>query len=164
MGSSADDQFLVLKARANRGYGFPYTTTVEPAQVSNSAFQLDSLEASIEALGSTDEALAALVRTTLFGGDFVFSGEDVEFRFSQAQVRQAQTQHGGVLVQLRYPALEQLAVSVLSDELIDWAIKRGLDKADSAFVAAFAIANCGSSDVGDHQHRRLPLCVRPVFR
>lgn len=74
----ANPELLVVKARANRGYGFPAVLNVPSVWEYNSTSE-NSIGKLLEQVGSLDQAVADATSQLLNEGRFVGAGEEISF-------------------------------------------------------------------------------------
>ncbi|WP_424446827.1 hypothetical protein [Microbacterium sp. CH-015] len=136
----ANPDLLVVKARANRGYGFPAVLNVPSAWEYNSTSE-NSIGKLLEQVGSLDQAVADATYQLLNSGRFVGAGEEISFGIPASALADFK---GEYLLEMRLPSVSQVLMSTIAQQLVAW----GASKVNGTLAAALAVANCGSSLAG----------------
>jgi hypothetical protein len=135
--------WVVVKVRVNRGYGATVETTTDPQWSWNSF--LDRSGVSIAAHVLTDySAEAAKYASVLLqpGAQLIPGGEEVDFGFTEAQVRAARG--GGVsLVSVSQPTLVDLALDLIIQQMADQIGNKKL----AYLVGLLTVLRCGGDIV-----------------
>lgn len=130
----ADPDLLVVKARSNRGYGFPATLATEPAWEYNSTNE-NTLDATIDNIAALDAAVGAVVAELWADGRYVGPGEEISFGVPAHALDGYDSK---VLLELGAPNLGQFISSTVTQQLVAW----GIGKADASLAAIIAVAGC----------------------
>ncbi|WP_424708152.1 hypothetical protein [Microbacterium sp. SLBN-111] len=133
----ANPGLLVVKARANRGYGFPVSLAVTPAWEYNSSSE-NSLGSMIDTVGNLDKTVATSMAELLNHGRYVAAGKEVSFGIPASALRGYSAQY---LMELPAPSVAQFVSSTIAQQLVAW----GVGQAEGQLAAALAMANCWSS-------------------
>ncbi|ODT25940.1 MAG: hypothetical protein ABS64_00125 [Microbacterium sp. SCN 69-37] len=136
----ANPELLVVKARANRGYGFPAVLNVQPVWEYNSTSE-NSIGKLLEQVGSLDQAVADATFQLLNEGRFVGAGEEISFGIPASSLTDFTNEY---LLEMRLPSVAQVLMSTVAQQLAAW----GASKINGTLAAALAVANCGSSLAG----------------
>jgi alpha-tubulin suppressor-like RCC1 family protein/putative cell wall-binding protein len=134
------DDLLVVKARANRGYGYGYETAIDPAWVYNSTNEHGALSAILTVAGDMGGSMAQSMESLTFGGQLVGSGEEVSFGFDEAEAR-ASLEIGEPLVRLRLPDATGFLFSILARLVMEQAV----NLMDGPIAAVIAVAACADA-------------------
>lgn len=136
-------ELLVIKARANRGYGFPVLLAVTPTWEYNSTLE-NTFKSTIENVGKIDAAVGESVGNIFNSGRFVGSGDEVSFGISESAFEGYSSEF---LLELPAPSIAQFLATSVSSQLTAW----GVSKTDGLLAASIAVASCWSSisDVSD---------------
>ncbi len=133
---TASPGLLVVKARANRGYGFPVQLAVDPAWEYNSTSE-NSVGTIIDTVGNLDEVIGGSIAELLNDGRYIAAGEEISFGIPVSALRGYSAEY---LIELPAPSVAQFISSTVAQQLTAW----GVDQVDGQLAAAIAIANCWS--------------------
>ena len=131
-----DSNLLVVKARANRGYGFPVVLEVTSRWAYNSTYE-GGLDDALETVGSLDAVVGESITDLFSDGIFVGSGEEVSFGIEASALRDFNAEY---LIELPAPSIAQFVASTMASALVAW----GTDQVLGYLAAVLAVANCWS--------------------
>ncbi len=133
---ASNPDVLVLKARSNRGYGFPVNLAVDPVWEYNSTYE-QNLATAIDTIGGVDSAIGESIAELFNSGRFVGSGEEISFGIPASALTGFASDF---LLELPAPSMEQYMAST-GARLI-----AGMGAAKSDGLVAFGIifATCAS--------------------
>lgn len=137
---SEREDLLVVKARANRGYGYGYETAITPEWVYNSTNERGALSTMLAVAGDLGGSVAQSMETLTFGGQLVGSGEEVSFGFDEEEAR-ASLDIGEPLVTLRLPDATGFLFTILARLVMEQAI----NQLDGPVAAVIALAACADA-------------------
>jgi len=136
---NANPNLLVVKARANRGFGYGYSTAVDPAWEYNSTTEHSAIGDLLDAAGDLGGTFASSVDSLTFGAHLVGPGEEVSFGFDETTVRE-QLETGTPLVTLQVPNTVQFLFTVLARLVA----QQAEDLTDGPVGMLLAFASCAS--------------------
>lgn len=132
-----DKSTLVVKARVNRSFAFPYELGVTPSTVENSSFA-PSLSAALAGVGDLDRTMAQSIAQ--FGASqIVMGGQEIDLTIPTNAVRGFDDVKP--VLHFSMPNTALTLVSAIYQALVG----AGLDKTTSAGSALVSIAACASS-------------------
>jgi hypothetical protein len=131
-----DPELLVLKARANRGYGFPVNLSPSPTWEHNSSSDY-SVTAVIDTIGGLDKAIGESVSQLLNDGRFIGAGEEISFGISLSAMRDSTDEY---VLELPAPSVPQFIATTLTEQLIGY----GVSQTDGLLAASIAVGSCWS--------------------
>lgn len=131
---TANPDLLVVKARSNRGYGFPAALSAAPAWEYNSTNE-NNLHTTIDNITGLDSAVGSVVAELWADGRYVGPGEEISFGIPAASLDGWDSK---ILLELSAPNVGQFISSTVTQQLVAW----GIGKADASVVAIIAIASC----------------------
>ena len=142
---SQHPDLLVIKARSNRGYGFPAVLSVDPAWEYNSTDE-NTLGDTLDTIGSLDAAVGDVVAGLWAVGRYVGPGEEISFGIPAAALDGYDSEFR---LEMPAPSLGQFLSSTVAQQLVAW----GIGNAEANLAAALAVAACWSkvsaaSDIG----------------
>lgn len=137
---AANPKLLVLKARANRGFGFPVTLNAQPSWEYNSTSE-NGLGNLIGQIGNLDQAVGRKTAELLNEGRYVGAGEEISFGIPASSLEGFTSTY---LLELPAPSAAQFVMSTITGQIVAW----GASKVEGALAAALAIASCGSAVSG----------------
>lgn len=137
---ASQPDLLVVKARANRGYGFPVQLAVDPAWEHNSSFDIN-VSTVINTIGQLDSTIGASVGQLLNSGRFVAPGQEISFGLDPSAFEDYSAEY---LLELPAPSMDQFLVTLLATQLT----KVGLSYSDGVLAGALAVASCASKIAG----------------
>lgn len=132
----ANPDLLVVKARSNRGYGFPVVLNVEPAWEYNSTAE-NSLADNVRRLGNLGSTVGEAVSTLYNEGRFVGPGEEISLGIPATALSDFDSEY---LIELPAPSVAQYITSTLAKALVDF----GVSRIDGLLIASTAVAGCWS--------------------
>jgi hypothetical protein len=131
---AADSELLVIKARANRGYGFPVALATDAAWEYNSTSE-SSLATTIATVGQVDAVIGESMAQLFNEGRYVGAGDEISFGIATSALRAVDAEY---LLELPAPSIEQFVVGTVSQLLVGW----GVSKTEGTLAAAIVVANC----------------------
>lgn len=131
---AAHPELLVVKARPNRGYGFPVVLTTEAQWEYNSTHNA-SLTEVIATVGQVDAVIGESVSELLNNGRFVGAGDEISFGIAPSALRDYESEF---LLELPSPTVPQYIFSTISQLVAAW----GVSEAEGTLAAAIVVAHC----------------------
>jgi hypothetical protein len=108
---------LVIKARVNRGFGFPLSLAAKPAWQYDSSYDTGSVSAMLDVVTEPDTTMAANVAEVLSGGEVVGAGK--EFSVGLTAEQAAAVKAGAPVVELKVPSVITFLTSLLAQMLVE---------------------------------------------
>ncbi|MBS1673015.1 MAG: hypothetical protein JSS74_03525 [Actinobacteria bacterium] len=133
----AHPDLLVIKARSNRGYGFPVTLPVDPAWEYNSTDEV-SLSSTIDIVGNVDKAIGNSMAELLNNGRYIAAGKEISFGIPASAFRKYSSDY---LLELPSPSIAQFITSTIAQQAVAW----GADQTQGLLGASIAVAKCWSA-------------------
>ena len=127
---------LVVKARANRGYGFPVALAASPSWEYNSTSE-NNLGSVIETVGQLDAVIGESISQLLNDGRFVGAGEEISFGIPATSFKDYSSEF---FIELPAPSAPQFIAGAVSQQVIAW----GMGRTEGFLAATLAVANCWS--------------------
>lgn len=138
----AHAEILVVKVSVNRGYGMVIAPTVKPTWAWSSFLDQSPFQVAGALFADADATISGAVASLLRGGAMTPGGSEIDFGFSEADVR-----GGGnyfALVNAESPDLLQLLVSVVMKQLVDQSSSQSVSYAAGLLLAT----HCGAQLIG----------------
>lgn len=130
-----DPELLVVKARSNRGYGFPVNLAVDAQWESNSTSGDASLSSIIGLIGGLDKAVGETIGGLFNEGRYVGPGKEISFGLTPDAFQNLQNER---FIDLPAPSDAQFTMSLLTTALV----ADEIDSWKGALAAAVATASC----------------------
>jgi len=129
---------LFVKARVNRGFGFPFTLGVTGATTTNSGDD-PSLADLLAAVGGLDKSIGQSVSQLGLAGNFVGAGKELDLSITPTAAENFNDVNPVITFTL--PSIPQVLASTLAQALTAY----GINATDGAGAAIVAVAACTSS-------------------